>query len=44
MGLLFWRDNKKHDEFANSLAKEFIGKFDKRTINIYVSQHGGRRY
>ena len=27
LNLFFWRNNKKHDEFAISLAKEFIEKF-----------------
>ena len=27
MELFFWRSHKKHDEFANSLAEEFIKKY-----------------
>lgn len=27
MGIFFWRDNKKHDEFARTLADEFIKRF-----------------
>ena len=27
MNILFWKKNKKHDEFARSLAEEFIHKF-----------------
>ena len=27
MSLFFWRTNKKHDEFAKSIANEFIEKF-----------------
>lgn len=27
MGFLFWKSNKEHDEFASSLAEEFIANY-----------------
>ena len=27
MGLLFWKSNKEHDDFAKSLAEEFIANY-----------------